>query len=172
MTYLNFNVFFFGIICYSLYIICYYDRSYWFPKCEMLKLFADPFFHLFQQFIQWKFFLWGWITVAKEKKRHRVSTYIYIKGAAEFEEKLTTMFYIILLACHNFWGLLILMTHEKFAFWRKCVSYFFIFCHMVHFEGKELPDIQRHWTTCGGNGVDFSAHFVRLDGYYGWSFVI
>ena len=67
---------------------------------------------------------------------------------------------------------LILMTHEKFAFWRKCVSYFFIFCHMVHFEGKELPDIQRHWTTCGGNGVDFSAHFVRLDGYYGWSFVI
>ena len=98
--------------------------------------------------------------------------YIYIKGAAEFAEKLTTMFYIILLACHNFWGLLILMTHEKFAFWRKCISYFFIFCHMVHFEGKELSDIQRHWTTCGGNGVDFSAHFVRLDGYYGWSFVI
>ena len=77
MTYLNFNVIFFGIICYSLYIICYYNLSYWFPKCEMLKLFADPFFHLFQQFIQWKFFLWCWITVTKEKKHHRVSTYIY-----------------------------------------------------------------------------------------------
>ena len=74
MTYLNFNViFFFGIICYSLYIIFYYDLSYWFPKCEMLKLFAGPFFHLFQQFIRWKFFLWGWITVAKEILQSKIS---------------------------------------------------------------------------------------------------
>ena len=41
-----------GIISYSLSIICYYNLSYWFLKCEMLKQLADPIFDLFQQFIR------------------------------------------------------------------------------------------------------------------------
>ena len=66
LTYLNFSFFFGCIISYSLYIICYYNHSYWFLKCEMLKQLADPIFDLFQQFIRWKFCLWGWIIVTKE----------------------------------------------------------------------------------------------------------
>ena len=56
--------------------------------------------------------------------------------------ELTTIYLIILLACHNFWILLILLIAWQVGFLTKVHLQLFHLCQMVLLEGKELSDIQ------------------------------
>ena len=63
LDFLAYSYFSLLVVLLDKTLLCFYFYAF---KVWNVKLLADPIFHLFQQFIRWKYFLWGWITVTKE----------------------------------------------------------------------------------------------------------
>ena len=70
LDFLAYSYFSLLVVLLDKTLLCFYFYAF---KVWNVKLLADPIFHLFELFIRWKFFLWGWITVTKELQQSNFS---------------------------------------------------------------------------------------------------